>query len=141
MHGWKPNEMQQTTKTGPFEVTTDLKGFTISRETGGLKLRPGEAPHAINLVQHALSLQDWRVLPETVSDSPIMIRFTSERVIYMSNKNEEHGEVCFQFTEGDELIAAINSGVNKFKDMHTLKGAGPQGAFHNSVPDPIIEGR
>jgi hypothetical protein len=126
---------------GPFTVSANLRGFTVSRENGKVELVPGMCAQAIKLVQQALSLQEWLVLPETISSSPIMIRFTGERVMYLSDKNKQ-GEVAFKFEEGDDLIAALSGGLQSFKDETTLKGRGPKGGFSSSyLPDPVIVGR
>ncbi len=126
---------------GPFTVNADLHGFTVSRENGSVVFAPGLYEKAISLLQHALSLESWTILPETISDSPMMVRFTGERIMYLSNKNEK-GEVAFQFEEGDELITAIKGGLQSFKDVTILKGGGPKGRFSSAhLPDPIIVGR
>lgn len=126
---------------GPFTVHADLHGFSISRENGRLEFAPRLCEQAVKLVQQALSLESWLVLPETISNSPIMIRFTGERIMYLSDKTKK-GEVAFKFEEGDNLIAAISGGLQSFKDETTLKGGGPKGSFSSShLPDPVIVGR
>jgi len=130
----------QEVKVGPFKVDVNLQGITLSRENGSVKFSPSDGNNAVEIVMVALGLETMKILPERISNSPMQVRFTPERIAYLLNKNES-GEVAFKFDEGDDLIEAIKAGVDKTRDQNTL-GRGSKKSFSSAhPPDPIIHGR
>ncbi len=127
---------------GPFKVSVKLNDFTISREKNSVQLVPGEVDHAINVVIHALSTEQRKVLPPFVKDFPFEIIFTGERILYLRRQEDTGNGVAWGFSEGDELIDALNAGVSKLRDVNTIMKK-PGGKRHAGLqtPDPIIDGR
>lgn len=111
-------------KVGDFTLDLSQGNISISSPGGSLTLYPGEVDAVKHIIGMAVQLETMKVLPPAISSSPWEVVFTEDGLCEL--KRQAEGSGCkFEFSEGDNLIKAIEVGLTKVIDELRL-GGGPK---------------
>jgi hypothetical protein len=92
-----------------------------------LELSPSEVSKAIDTVGLALRMETMPVLPDHITNSPFVIRFSEDDYLRLERRDKD-GSLKFVWREGDDLILAFQSAekiaINERTVVRSARGAG-----------------
>ena len=116
--------MEETMKFGPFVVKVTPREFSVIREGSGVTFRPASSEQAVNLIVHAMRIEDMKLLPGKLVNSPFTIFFDKDRSMRLKESFQSGDGISFTFAEGDTLKSSIQIGLDKWLDMYKANKSG-----------------
>ena len=129
---------------GVFDVQINPQGMVVLNRKQGLAFAPSEANAAMSAVSHVLSLEGYKVYPPKIRHKPFEIVFRQagdEVECVIRRQGEEKGGCPVTIQQADDLVRAIQAGVDKHQDEIRIRGGARKGVSSIKMPDPLIEGR
>lgn len=127
---------------GPFEVTVVPGGITVGRGTIGLLIAPGEVDLACSVVGTVMKMQSLKAFPPRIRMSPFEVSFREfdGKILCSLTKKKAKEKVEFYFSEGDQLLKALQGGVKQHTDYITV-GSGKRRRIPGATtPEPPMDG-
>ena len=75
-----------------------------------LKMKPAEVEKATKAIGIALQMETLDTIPSHITNTPFVVRFFENDQLALE-RADTAGSVSFSWTEGDELINALNIGL------------------------------
>ena len=127
--------MEETFKFGPFSVKVNSREFSIVRDSSGVTFHPVSSENAINLISHAMRIENFATLPSKLVNSPYTLFFDKDRTLRLKESFQSGDGIPFSFSEGDTLIFALRAGLDKWLDVEKASRSGtpipPSADTHN----------
>ncbi len=119
---------------GAFTVRVQNETITILRDNGSLAFAPGEGEHASKVVGCAMSCRKIKKLPPEIGVGSFRVDFRKDDC-FLRRENDPNG-ISFTFKEADQLMSAIDMGVNKVIDENRIRGGAQKG--FNAINTPEV---
>tara|TARA_R110000765_G_C18902712_1_gene604221 strand:+ start:758 stop:1141 length:384 start_codon:yes stop_codon:yes gene_type:complete len=101
-----------------FESSDHQGVVKITRKDNSISMAPAEVSRARSLVGLSLSMSELENKPEHIADSPFVVRIFPKQV-YALERNDQSGSIPFRVHEGDDLLIALEQGLEKALNTQT----------------------
>lgn len=125
-------------KQGVYEshINETTGTVTIKNGTQKVTFMTGEGASAKKAIKFSSTLFNVSVLPEAIRFTPFVVRFQEDGSAKFAKTG--FGEVSFDKTSYEDLIALIDTSVNRIADYIRIRGGARAGISSVRMPDPLI---
>lgn len=120
---------------GAFNINVMNEMINLSRGEGKLSFAPGEGDSIFKVVSCALSCRNIKNLPPTIAVGTFVVEFRDGGGFLRTDHSPEG--IQFDFSEAEQLMEAIDMGVNKVIDQNRIRGGARKGFNAINTPDVV----
>ena len=120
-----------------FLPSADNGKIVIKTGEQQLLLAAAEADKATKLIGIALGMETMDALPDHITNSPFVIRFSANGTLSLE-RQDESGSISFEWADADDLIVAIQKGLNISIDKDILTNTPKETGSISYNSEPFI---